>query len=511
MGQASQLATAVVTAGVVPVVLGPAMFGNYNFLLSTAAAIRGFTEPSAQEAFFTFASQERASGPLVKLYGGWLLVQLALLVCLVLSSFALGMTHWIWPGQRTDQILLITVLDWVLFVFVSLKQLGDSKGLAVRPQAIGVGTSILALAALLVLAVTHYLDFYTYAVLNLAVGTLGCVALGYWLLTSQYDLCWAGEMRPRFGAYIRRWWRYAAPLILVDYYTPLVAFLSIYLVQVWYGSVEQGYLALASRWSAVVLVFTASALAIVWREIALTISLGDRGRASLIFLKSSTLLFFVTLVLCLWLAAGSHLLVGAWAGSAYAPGASVLAIMAFNPAVQTLGQLNSVAFKATGRTAAYRNLAILLSIPDLVITYVLLAPRSAAIPGFELGASGVALRMVVYGLVSVLVSERFNLKYFELSWYAASWQKLLATTVIGACGVVSFVVLSGMLARLRLGGLPGFAMSSVVYLSSIAGLVVLRPGLLGLHRSDLVAAAAHVRASASGLFGPGDNVEHPEQ
>ncbi len=220
--------------------LGPAVFGNYNFLLTTAATLRGFTEPSAQQAFYTFSSQERESGPLVKLYGGWVLVQFGLLVGLVAVSVLAGFSHWIWPGQRPDQILLVTVIDWVAFVALSLRQLGDSKGLAVKPQAIGVATSLVGLVGLLGLALTNRLDFYTFASLNLIVGSLGCLALGYWFLTVHGDLCWAGSLRGRVREYAARWWRFAAPILLVEYTRRSSAFLGCILYRCGTGQWSRG-------------------------------------------------------------------------------------------------------------------------------------------------------------------------------------------------------------------------------------------------------------------------------
>ncbi len=182
------------------------------------------------------------------------------------------------------------------------------------------------------------------------------------------------------------------------------------------------------------LILTASAIPIIWREIARASSLGDRQQAGHVFVRSTQILFFTTLALCAWLAAGSDTLVRTWAGDRYAAGVPVLAIMAFYPTQQTLGQLNTTALKATGRTTTFRNLSLALSVPDLALTSLLLAPASAPVPGLGLGAIGVALRMVVYGLASVLVYEWFNLRHFELSWRDALAHKIRAAVVVGACG-----------------------------------------------------------------------------
>ena len=64
------------------------------------------------------------------------------------------------------------------------------------------------------------------------------------------------------------WWKFTRPLILVQYYLPVVAYLGLFLIQRWYGSVEQGYYALALQWCGFSMLFTNSGVWIFWREIA---------------------------------------------------------------------------------------------------------------------------------------------------------------------------------------------------------------------------------------------------
>src|SRR5207247_7341830 len=97
--QCTQLVSSLITAGIVPRHLGPASYGNYSFLLTMSGMLRGFTEPSVQQAFFTFSAQHDESGPLTRMYGTWVLAQLVLLLALIAAIAAMGWTDWVWPGQ----------------------------------------------------------------------------------------------------------------------------------------------------------------------------------------------------------------------------------------------------------------------------------------------------------------------------------------------------------------------------------------------------------------------------
>ncbi len=498
--QCVQMMSSAVTAAIVPRALGPIGYGNYNFLLSTAATLRGFLEPSAQQSFFTFSSQDDQTGPLTKLYCVSLVIQLALTLSIIGVSAIIGITGWFWPSQKLNQIAWVTLMDWVIFLGLSLRQLGDSKSLTVCPQAISALVSMIAVVGLIGLLRLGWLNLYTYVWLNLSTGLLSGAALGYYLLVRHGDLCWKGSLHGNVWAYLRRWWHYAAPLIAVEYYTPFVAWLSIYLVQTWYGSVEQGYFALASRWSALVLVFSSSALMIMWREIANAMGAGDRARAAHVYFRFNRLLFFLALTLCCWLSMSSRTLVAAFAGDEYGAAVPVLMIMAFYPLQQTAGQISTAALKGAEQTKVFRNLSMLLSIPDLALTYLLLAPPTAAVPGLGLGAIGVAIRMVGYGLLSVQAYEWSSFRLFGLSYGRSLAQNLACAGVAGISAIGILGGLEGLLrVRLGLNSLLSLGVVSPLYFVFIGVSIFVWPRLIGFSRSEVVAQLRWLRQRGESL------------
>lgn len=481
-----QLAGSIVTAGVVPRALRPADFGNYSFLMNTASTIRTFLDPSASQAFFTFSSQERRTGSLTQLYGLVILIQMAVSFSLISIVVFAGRLDSIWPGQRLEHILLVTVLDWMIFLAIILRQLGDSKGLTVRAQFISLAASVLNIAGVLVLNSMGRLNLYTYIAINMISTIVIGVGLVRWLLMENEGLTWEGTVRERLREYISRWWRYASPLLVWEYYKPLLAYLSVYLLQRWYGSVEQGYFALASKWSAFVLVFTSSALSIFWREIANAVSRGERERAARIYEKFTHLLFFLSVVLCAWLSFGSPYLVQILVGEEYLLAVPTLALMAFYPLQQTYGQINVAALKGAEQTKVIRNLGILISIPDLLLTYFLLAPADAPIPGLRLGALGVAIKMVVYGLISVQAYERISHRLFNLSYVKTFSRKSGVAVLVLICALLSMSVLGHFLAGLGTLPVVNFVIVSTSYFLLIASLFVFIPESAGMNKVELL-------------------------
>lgn len=485
--QVVRLGYSIVAAIIVPRALGPVAYGNYNFVLATAATLRSCVDNSTQQAFFTFSSQQRESGSLTRVYALVLAVQFALVMGLIAIAWLTGTTHYLWHDQDIDAIVWVTLVDWAVFLALSLQQLGDSKGLSVRVQAIGALAALLMLVALLTLFALDRLDFRAFVFVNLGGALFTCALLVRWLLVDNAGLTWRGAAH--VSAYARRWWSFARPLLLVQYYLPVVAWLGIYLVQRWYGSAEQGYYALALQWSAIGLVFTNAALALFWREIAFHTATGDRERAGVMYEKLSGGLVFLALVLACGLCAASDTLVPLVSGPEFLPAVGVVAVMAFYPVAQTLGQLTTAALKATERTRTYAFYSVGLSIPDLALTYFLLAPPTAAVPGLGLGAIGLAIKIALYGLLSVQIYDWINRRHLGISRLSPLGHRVVSLLVVGPLAWATLRL--GTHALLGIGAPPAvaLALAGVAYGLALVALVLWRPAIAHLTRAQLAEAA----------------------
>jgi len=62
------------------------------------------------------------------------------------------------------------------------------------------------------------------------------------------------------------------------------------------------------------------------------------------------------------------------------------------PIHQALAQMNTAYFYATSQTKLRSNLGIIGMTLSIPVTYFVLAPSSAAVPGMDLGSVGLALK-----------------------------------------------------------------------------------------------------------------------
>ena len=483
-GQGVQLALSLLTATIVPRALGPAVFGNYNFLLVTSQAFRNVLEPSADQAFFTFSAQEQRSGPLTRLYALLLAGQFVLVLAIVGIMAWAGVSGWIWPQQRLDQILWVIAADWAAYLTISLRQLGDTKGVTSRPQMIATATSAVGCGILLVLFLAGDLNFLTFVIVNLFMSVICAAALTFLFFSQYYAICFAGTLHGHAGPYLRRWWAYARPLIAYEYYAPIAAYVGTVLIQRWYGPAEQGLFSLASRWPGFVVMFTAAATGIVWREVAIAMHAGNVARARDAYVRFDRVLFFVTLVICVGVAACSRPLVLLGVGPRYSAAIPVLAVMAFYPLAQTYGQLNVAVLKASERTGNFSLISFVVSVPGLMLTYVFLAPPTARIPGLGMGALGMALRTTVYSLLTVQLFEAATCRLFSLSYRTSLLHKLRAAAIVSMCGL-GLWWLEQTLEAVGAPMIVALMCAGVAYALAIAALVAAWPTVTGSTRREL--------------------------
>jgi len=179
------------------------------------------------------------------------------------------------------------------------------------------------------------------------------------------------------------------------------------------------------------------------------------------------------------------------AGPQYLAAIPVVMVMAFYPLAQTVGQLSTAGLKAAGLTAEYRKWALLLSIPDLVLTYLLVAPTTAGLPGFGLGALGVAIKTTAFALVSVQVYDWALMRHFGFSYPGVALGRIATlAVVIGIGGGVMLLLSRTTAAYLRTGPIASLFVGSSGYFLVVVAIVVIAPPLVGFSRGELAALAA---------------------
>jgi len=138
-----------ITAGIAPRGLGPAAYGNFEFLSSFFMQFVGFFDAGTSTCFYTKLSKRPDDTGLVRFY--WLVVLglSGLTVMLVLAALLLNLNGWLWPGQEVAFIGLAAV--WGLLTWYSrvIAKVVDAYGLTVPGEMCRIAQRVVGTVVLL--------------------------------------------------------------------------------------------------------------------------------------------------------------------------------------------------------------------------------------------------------------------------------------------------------------------------------------------------------------------------
>ena len=154
--------------------------------------------------------------------------------------------------------------------------------------------------------------------------------------------------------------------------------------------------------------------------------------------------------------------------------------MALYPIHQTYGQLNGSVFYATDQTKLYRNIGIGMKVFGLLVTFYLIAPSSYG--GLALGASGIALSMIIVQFIGVNVQLLFNTKYLNISCMKFLFHQ---GVVIGAFSLMAYIS-NSVLEQLVQNEIIFLIGNATLYFILTFILIFLFPMMISMTRSEIV-------------------------
>lgn len=454
---------------------GVEVYGDLGFLMATWTAVNSAVEMGTSSAFFTFMSQGRDIRRHFRTFAFWLALRFIVLAAAV-ALLPAGFMAKAWLGH--ERLLILLALT-AFFSFIPIRsfliQTAESARQTFFIQSALAGLSLTHLTIVGTLAALKLLTLprlFLFIVLEYA------IFAAYFLL--RFD--WPREPEPPkakpFGEFLKPYLAYCAPLAFFTWIGFPFEFADRWLLQYFGGSAQQGYFSLSFQFAGFVLLAAGALLNIYWKELADAQARGDFARVRELYYRASRALFFAAGAGSCFLIAHNEAIVSRLAGTGYAPSGPVLALMLLYPVYGILGQLNGAYFYATEATRAHVAISttgLFLSMP---LTYFLLAPSSAVVPGLGLGAAGLAIR---WSLVTMLLTS-------AQGWIIARRQKAAPDTghhLLVIAGLLSFslavkAVVGAFAARVGAPELVALGLSAIVYFGSALAFVRWQPEHVGL-------------------------------
>ncbi len=505
----AKLAKGVTDAGInvalllfVPRVLGPGSYGSFNFVRDTFQNTINLADLNLSSAHINRASRKGDSSAATDVYLSYTLLIGVLLFGGVAAITLTGLGRYIFPGQVSTVLFLGALLAYLMYLYVALMGLSDSKvatyGFELRSIAVNVGMSV----PLVLLYWGNALNLTTFFTLRIVLymALLG-VGAHYLSRTIRFHPRLANPWDPNTQEVIRTFLSYSHPLVTMSLLGVLFSFFDRWLLQVVYGSVSQGYFSLAFSLTSVASLCLAPMTPLLMQSVARSDEANDAAGVRTAF-RRVELLYLVSAFISVFVMFHSAEIIRLIGGHEYDGAQATIVVMFVYPIHVVYGQFCGGTLIALRKTGLYRNISLVSSLVGVVLTYVLLAPRSFTIPGLELNSLGLALKLVLVQLVSVSLQLYFVCRQLNEPMSRFIFTQVMTPLPIIAIGLGEWLVRSGL----------GFQTSGVVdsLLSVIGSLAVWAlvvgatlwryPALAGLEKSVLRGAARDVYLGVRSKF-----------
>ncbi|MFG1691683.1 lipopolysaccharide biosynthesis protein [Gemmatimonadota bacterium] len=464
--------------------LGPEAYGMMAFLLGTFLGVRQLTNMGTSAAFFTFLSQQPRSKAFVRAFFSWLALQFILPAAAIGLLFPVRWIEAIWDGQPRSLVLLAFAAVFMQnSLWPVVQQAAEAQRRTLWVQSIGVLVGAAHLAAVVLLwslgVLGLYAIFIAVAIEFFLAAFVAHSRLSY--ATSQRDSPEAGP-----AAALRMYIHYCLPLVPYSVFGFAYQFADRWLLQSFGGGVEQAYYSVGAQFSRVALIATTAILRIFWKEIAEASHEGDYARMGRLYRKVTRLLFFVGAGIVGFLMPWATDLLDLMLGAEYVGGATTLMIMFLYPVHQSIGQINGTLLMATERVKVHVLVGTAFMACSIAVTYLVLAPPDALVPGLGLASQGLALKMVMMQFIQVNIVMYIiaRIWHWSFDWL---FQPIALFGCIGLGWVVHEVGLRLIAVDLTLPLKMGLV--GIVYLCLLVGFLYAVPWVAGFTREELMTSA----------------------
>lgn len=462
--------------------LGPSNYGDLAFLIGSFSSILSLLDMGASNAFYTFLSRRSRGFLFFAVYFFWVGFQFSITLLFVAVIIPDYLFQKIWLGHdRGIVIIALLVVFMQQQVWQIVNQIGESMRKTVKVQLMNICVSLVYIMGVITLMTLESLSLRSLMLLMLSQYIL-VTSIAYFVL-SRNNIT-SSENDTSVKQIINEYWHYGKPLMMLSLFVFLYNFADKWLLQRFGGSIQQGYFQISNQFATVSLLATTSILSVFWKEIAHAWENKDLLRVERLYRKVSRGLVMLGAIISGLLIPWAEQIVKLVLGVSYSTAWPVLAVMLLYPIHQSMGQIGGTMLLARGLTKIHMYITVGTISISLPITYLLLAPSDNF--GFNMGALGIALKMVILGVISV------NIQAWIIS-RISGWQFDWMFQAVG----IPIVVTIGYMVNLLVGQIWNLndisienlfipvVLNSVLYTILVFWAIWLLPWLVGLEKKDV--------------------------
>ena len=399
-----------------PRILGPVNYGNFDFLTDSATKFIGFFETGTSIAFYTNLSINNKDYKLVKFY--WRLVffiSFGYLIFVIASGF-FQVSQIFWPDQNFYFIFLSAIWGVVTFCSNTIYKMLDACHVTIASEKFRM---IHLIFSVCIFACFYFLSINISLVVFFIIQILLILILfgGSWYILTINGF----EVFPKIELsssdlfkFKNLFWTFSSPLLLYALFSLVGGVGERWILQRFGGAVQQAHYGISYKVGSFVFLFTSAMIPIMLREFSKLFGTNDLEEIKKYFIKTIKTFLILATSLAVLVAFNAEFITLILGGQEFKGAILVVALMAFYPIHQTIGQINATLFFSTKRTKNYRNIGLFIIPIGLSISFFLIAPKSYG--GLNLGAYGLVCQMLIVQLISTNIMLFSNSKYLKMKY-----------------------------------------------------------------------------------------------
>lgn len=469
-----------ITSAIIPRALGPEGYGSFTFLQSSFQQFFSLFDSGTSTAFFTKISQRPDDEGLKVFYWRFFVMVICIVSILTIGTILSGYSGYILPKQKAEYIIYGLMFGALYWGNQITNKMIDAYSLTVKGEIVFILQRVVGVSFIVLLFLYEYLELRTYFYHQIVM--MSVLFYGYAFVLRKHDVPVYPKMKlmmPELKKYISEMYKYASPLLFTSIYGFLLLFFDRWVLQAMYGSAEQGYFGLAFQINAFCILFTASMVPLLTRELSVAFGNNDTEGAKRIFTKITPVVYSVTAYFTIFLAMQAKNITHFFGGEAYNNAQYAVTLMILYTLTQSYGQLSGSYYYARAKTKTYRNIQITMQTIGLIYTFVLLAPEKYY--GFNLGATGLSMKFFIHGFVTVNVLLFFITRQLGLSFVSLFFHQIYIALMFGVIAYLSNMLIEMYFTNI----IVSFLINGVLY--SVICLIVFLffPKLIGLEKEDI--------------------------
>jgi len=470
----------IIVTALAPRGLGPVAYGNFGFLTNFFRKLMTVLDCGTSVALYAKLSRRQSETALIKFYLQFAMLIVLFLVLLTATIIVCQLDHLLWAHQEIKYVWMALVFAYLSWFSTIIQKIVDAFGFTKKGEIVKVIQKILSVILLATLFFSNRLgltEFFVYQYTIVLLIIFGWIRIlhinGIALFFSKSNV--AGNTRK----YINEFYTYSAPLFVITVVGFFAAIFERWILQIHSGSIEQSYFTISLAISAFCVLFTSAMTPLIMREFAIAHGKNDVGKLRQLFAEIVPVLVTIATYFSLFLMFQADKIVLFVGGDKFQGAYMPVAIMTLFPIYQAYNQLNGSFLKATNQTKLFRDIGISIATIGIPISYFLLASRGGW--GLHLGASGLAIKIVVLQIITVNLRLWFNARYLKLKFLLFFFHQFVILFAFSSLSLVAKTISELMISQ----SIGAFLLAGVIYTILIITLLYCFPQTLLMSRDTL--------------------------